>query len=185
MRHKYYLFALYSEVSVDTVNKKEPGKVSSRRKRLRDSLWTDIQDEQLWLRTKRVGFTTIPRTMSLIGRILDHLSGKGFPVAATYLTLWCWVFDEAFVEIRNPKEFAYESGFGGPRAESTWKNRMQRLKELGFIMAKPGLLGDFQYIVILNPIKVIHEIYSSREKDHAYNALLSRLAQIGADDLDT
>jgi hypothetical protein len=151
---------------------------------MRDSLWPDITEESLWLRTKRVGFTTIPRTMSIIGRILDHLSGKGFPVSATYLTLWCWVFDEAFVEIRNPKEFAYESGFSGPRAESTWKNRMHRLEELGFIKSKAGLLGEFQYILILNPIKVINEIYADRIKDHSYNALLGRLVQVGADDLD-
>lgn len=131
-----------------------------------------------------MGFTTIPRTMALIGRIIDQLSGKGIPLASTYLALWCWVFDEAFVEIRNPKELAYESGFNGTRGEATWRTRMRRLEELGFIMTKPGLLGEFQYVLILNPIKVIETHYSVVPKDLAYSALLSRLTQVGADDLD-
>ncbi|MDC6126778.1 hypothetical protein PPH41_01980 [Burkholderia gladioli] len=122
--------------------------------------------------------------MSLIGRIIDQLSGKGFPVFGTYLTLWCWVFDEAFVEIRNPKEFSFESGFSGPRGEATWRARMRKLEELGFIASKPGLAGDFQYVLIFNPIKVIEATYADRQKDVAYNALLSRLIQVGANDLD-
>ena len=121
--------------------------------------------------------------MSVIGRIIDQLSGKGFPLFGTYLTLWCWVFDEAFVEIRNPREFAFESGFTGPRAEATWRNRMRRLQELGFIDVKPGLSGEFQYILIYNPIKVIEALHADLPKTLSYNTLLSRLAQVGADDL--
>lgn len=166
----------------------EPKKVrrslSQRRTQLRDSLWPDISENLLWLRTQRVGFTTIPRTMALIGRIIDQLSGKGFPLTSTYLALWCWVFDEAFVEIRNPRELAFESGFSGPRGEATWRNRMRRLEELGFIQTKPGLAGEFQYILILNPIKVIETHFLNQPKDLAYNALLGRLAHVGADDLD-
>ncbi|MEH6461723.1 hypothetical protein [Chitinimonas sp. JJ19] len=158
--------------------------MSARRKMLRDGLWPGLDESKLWLRSQRVGFTTIPRTMALVGRILDQLSDKGFPLSSTYLTLWCWVFDEAFVEIRNPKEFAFESGFSGPRGEATWRGRMRRLAELGFIDAKPGLAGEFQYVLIFNPIKVIDLQYADKNKDHAYKALLSRLAEIGADDLD-
>jgi hypothetical protein len=122
--------------------------------------------------------------MGLIGRIIDNLSGKGFPLTSTYLTLWCWVFDEAFVEIRNPKEFSYESGFSGLRGEATWRSRMRRLEELGFIMTKPGVMGEFQYVLIINPIQVIEAQFKDRKKDYAYNALIGRLIQVGADDLD-
>lgn len=156
---------------------------SFRRKQLRLKLWPDISDDQMWIRTQRTGFTTIPRTMNLIGRIIDSFSGKGFPLFGTYLTLWCWVFDEAFVEIRNPKEFAFESGFSGSRAESVWKIRMRRLEELGFIMTKPGLAGDFHYVLLMNPIKVIEHLYKDKPIDISYSTLIGRLVQIGADDL--
>ena len=164
--------------------KKVPRSISERRKQLRTTLWPDVNDDQLWLRTKRVGFTTIPRTMSLVGRIIDQHSGKGFPLSSTYFALWCWVFDEAFVEIRNPRELAFESGFSGPRGETTWRNRMRKLEEMGFISTKSGLAGDFQYILIFNPLKVIESLYLDLPKDIAYNALLSRMTHIGADDLD-
>ncbi|WP_233839466.1 hypothetical protein [Paraburkholderia sp. ZP32-5] len=168
----------------ETAPKKIPRKAGEKRKYLRDRMWPDVPESKLWLRSRRVGFTTLPRTMPLIARILNLLSDKGFPLSDTYLTLWCWVFDEAFLEIRNPREFAFESGFGGPRAEATWNGRMKRLEELGFIRSKVGPSGDFAYVLLLNPIQVIDEIYKTRAHDQYYTALLSRLIQIGADDLE-
>lgn len=166
------------------VGRKPRLKATDRRKQLRQRLWPETLDEHLWIRTQKTGFTTIPRTMTLIMRILDTLSGKGLPVAMTYLTLWCWTFDEGFVEIRNPKEFAYESGFSGPRAESIWKIRMRRLESLKFIKTKAGLGGDFHYVLLLNPIQVIEQIYKDKPHNLAFSSLLSRLTQVGADDLD-
>lgn len=163
---------------------KKSRSATDRRTTLRQNLWPDVTDEMLWLRKQRTGFTTIPRAMPLIGQILDTLSGKGFPLMSTYLTLWCWVFDEGIVEIRNPREMAHEAGFSGPRAEATWRTRMRRLAEYGFIRAKPGLAGDFQYVLLLNPMQRIRELYADKDQDLVYNALLGRLAQVGADDMD-
>lgn len=158
--------------------------VAARRKRLRETLWPEIKEEQLWLRSRSVGFTTIPRTMPLIGLILDRLSGKGIPLLSTYLTLWCWVFDEGIVEVRNPRELAHESGFSGPRAEATWRSRMRRLEELGFIKAKAGLAGEFQHVLLMNPLQRIKQLYANATNDPLYIGLLGRLSQIGADDMD-
>ena len=168
----------------EIVAKKVRKKASDRRRDLRKALWPDVEEADLWLRSQRVGFTTIPRAMPLLGQILDQLSGKGFPLFSTYLTLWCWVYDEGIVEIRNAKELAHEAGFSGPRAESTWRSRMKKLEELGFVMSRPGLAGDFQYVLLMNPFKRIRDLYSQRLPDALYTALLGRLAQIGADNLD-
>ena len=171
-----------ADTDIKTVKIKKS--MSERRKTLRNNLWPEIPESRLWLRNQRQGFTTIPRTINLIGRIMNQNSGKGFPLLETYLTLWCWVFDEGLVEIRNPRELAYESGFSGPRGEATWRSRMRRLEDMGFIMAKPGLAGDFQYVLLLNPLQVIENLYSDKPKDLAYNSLLGRLSHVGADDLD-
>jgi hypothetical protein len=122
--------------------------------------------------------------MPWIGQILDHHSGKGFPVFSTYLTLWCWVFDEAVIEIRNPREFALEAGFSGPRAEGTWRSRMRRLEEMQFISTKKGLAGEFQYVLLVNPLLRIRQLYEGNRDDPLYLALLGRLTAIGGDDLD-
>jgi hypothetical protein len=171
-------------MEVDISTKKGGRSAADRRKRLRDTLFPGVGEDRLWLRTQNTGFTTIPRTMPLIGQIMDQLSGKGFPVFMTYLTLWCWVFDEALVEIRSPREMAHEAGFTGPRAEGTWRSRMRKLQELGFIKAKPGLLGEFQYVLLLNPLQRIKELYADKTDDLLYTGLVGRLAQIGADDLE-
>lgn len=158
-----------------------------KRAALRDTFWPNIPDKSLWLRKERTGFTTLPRTMPLIGRIMDQLSGKGFPLFSTYLCLWCRVYDEAFVEIRNDREMAFEAGFSGTRGEVTWRTRMRSLQELGFIDTRPGLASDLQYVLILNPIIVIAEFYRVTERPHdaAYTALITRLIEVGADDLDS
>jgi hypothetical protein len=170
----------------DIDDKKVTNKKSlpERRRQLRMQLWPDVAETSLWLRKQRQGFTTIPRAMPLIGKIMDQFSGKGYPLQQTYLTLWCWVFDEGLVEIRNPREFSYEAGFSGPRGESTWRSRMRRLEDLGFIKSKPGLAGEFQFVLLLNPFIVIDKLYLGENKDVAYHVLLSRMAQVGADDLD-
>lgn len=164
--------------------KKISSVTSRKRGEMRRKFWPEVDESHLWLRTKNQGFTTLPRTFTVIARILDRLSGKGVPLADTYLTLWCWVFDEAIVEIRNPKEFAFESGFSGARAEATWKSRMRRLEELGFIKSKPGIAGEFQYVLLMNPLLVIRKVYEGKDHDEAYNALISRMLQIGATDFD-
>lgn len=165
---------------------KKVSAASSKRTALRATFWPNIDEKTLWLRRENVGFTTIPRTMNLIGRIMDQLSGKGFPLFATYFTLWCRVYDEAFVEIRNDRELAFESGFSGPRGEVTWRGRMRKLQELGFIDIRPGLASDMQYVLILNPIMVIATAYSvsPRSADLSYTSLMARLIEVGATDLD-
>jgi hypothetical protein len=159
---------------------------NAKRAALRHTLWPDIRNNELWLRKEKVGFTTIPRTMSLIGRIMDQLSGKGFPLFGTYLALWCRVYDEAFVEIRNDRELAFESGFSGARGEVTWRARMRKLQELGFVDLRPGLASDLQYVLILNPMLVIEANYKKNKlpQDTAYTALMARLIEVGADDLE-
>jgi len=156
-------------------------KMSTKTRTLRNELWPEINEEMLWSRTKQDGFTTIPRTMSHIMNIMNDLS-NGKPLSSTYFVLWCRVFDENMVTISNPKEWAYESGFSGQRAEQTWRQRMELLVEFGFIKAKPGASGDYNYVLILNPYIVIKELIESEKlkKDERYNALVARMIDIGA-----
>lgn len=51
--------------------------------------------------------------------------------------------------------YAAEAGFSGERAVDTWRRRMKRLRELGFIRTKKGVSGDFHYILLMNPNVVI------------------------------
>lgn len=159
-------------------------KIGEKTLAMRKQLWPKIDDDILWHRKRKTGYTTIPRGMSYIMQIMDYMS-SGKPVSQTYLPLWCHTYDEYMITIANPRIMAFESGFTGQRAEATWKGRMKILEELGFIKSKPGASGTYNYVLILNPYTVIKKIKEEGRMipEHMYNALLERTKEIGATDL--
>lgn len=153
-----------------------------RRAKLIETLWgDDLEKLKIWNRLEHDGYTTVPRTLPYIIKVMDSLSEKGMPLASSYLALWCRVFDEGFIEIKDRETLAYESGFSGQRAVHTWNGRMKALKELGFIDSKSGPNGEFQYVIIKNPLWVIKEIYKKKDKNEAYNMLAARMIDVGAE----
>ena len=80
---------------------------------------------------------------------------------------------------------AFESGFTGQRAEATWNGRMKTLVDFGFIDAKPGASGPYNYILIFNPYTAIKGLKEKGEPIpvNIYNTLLQRMKDIGANDL--
>lgn len=158
-------------------------KMDSRRLKLRNQLWPEINDDLLWLRKREgtAGFTTIPRGLSLISQIMDALSVRK-PLSNTYLTLWCYSSDPMIITIQRPYQMALESGFAGQRALSTWRDRMKKLEDLGFIRSAKGASGEFHYVVILNPYLVVRQLHESDEHKiphDLYNTLLERVDEIG------
>ncbi len=160
---------------------KRSSRMTQKRERLRKKFWPEIIEENLWLRKKTNGFTTIPRALSIISVIMNSLT-KGKPVSSTYVTLWCYVFDEMTVTIQRPRQMAMESGFSGQRSENTWRNRMKKLEELGFIKSKPGASGYFHYVLLLNPYLVVKQLYINKNykvPEDLYNTLADRIDEIG------
>jgi len=164
--------------------KKRASKMSKRTLDLRSQLWPELDESQLWKRTTAKGFTTIPRTMPHILDIMDDLAGKGTPVSKVYLSLWCRVFDEGMLEIKSYDDLAFEAGFSGQRAITTWKQRMYLLVELGFIRAEKGARGEFDYLLLLNPYPIIKLLYNDKKiQKQKYIALFARAQEVGATDL--
>lgn len=153
---------------------------------LRRKLWPLIEDTDLWLRKERIGFATLPRAVPIILTIMDGMN-KGKPVSSTYLDLWCRVMDEMFVQLQSPLAMAFSAGYEGERAVRTWRERMKRLNDDGFIDAKPGAFGEMSYAILLNPYHVIRRHYEAKHPavtNARYNALMARAHEIGATDLE-
>lgn len=139
----------------------------------------------LWSWKSRKGFVPVPRLMPLMMGIMDDLSGKGFPVGQTYLEMWSRLYDELFLTLNRPEEMAFHAGFTGQRALRTWKDRVKRLAELGFVDVKPGPLGELSYVIFLNPYHVIKRAYlKGNVQENKWQALVIRTNEIGAFDLD-
>jgi hypothetical protein len=167
----------------DKSEKKKKSRMQKKYIQIRAEHWPKLEVANLWDRTECDGFTTMPRTMPHIGRILDALADSGKPLAETYFALWARVWDEAILIIDTPKALAFESGFLSSRGESNWRERMKKLKELGFIDSKPGTSGEFHYVLLYNPHKVVRRLRAdNRIDDRLYNPLYERALDVGADD---
>jgi len=173
-------------IGSDIVVAKPRKKIAQRQLELRGRLWPDVKEDHLWLRKKRQGFTTIPRSMPLLLDIMDDLA-KGQPVAMVYLELWCRAFDECFVTLSRSKEMAFHSGLSGQRGERTWRARMKILADLGFIKVQNGASGPLSYALIMNPYMVVSKLKDEKHpglRADKFNELQARASEIGADDLD-
>jgi len=157
-------------------------KMDEKREKLIKELWGDELDRlKIWHRKSHDGYTTIPRTLPYIYKIMNELADVGKPVSDTYFSLWCNSFDGGFVEVKDKGRFAYEAGFTGQRSITTWLGRMKKLQSLGFINAKEGFGEEFRYILLINPHWLVNEIYkASGNKDERFNSLVARMQDIKA-----
>lgn len=166
--------------------------VLDRQLKVRQQLWPDVTNRMLWDRNERVGFATTPRPMPLIMSIMDDLSGKGFPVGQTYFEMWSRLMDELFLTLKDKEEMAFHAGFSGQRAVRTWKDRVKRLKKLGFIDLKSGAYGDESYAIFFNPYHVIKRAFLLKPQTFTntiynqakFHALVLRMTEISAIDMN-
>lgn len=158
----------------------------SRNTKLRKRIFPDIEDDDIWNWKNEDGFATVPRTLPHFGKIMDSLS-KGKPLSSTYIALWCRLWDESgIIKNTNSSELAWESGFSGQRAVTTWRMRMKKLTDLGFIRIKKFGTEEYGYIVLMHPYDVSKTLYKNGEgyDNHLYEMLKIRADQIGGADLE-
>lgn len=136
--------------------------------------------EWLWHRTTHQGFITIPRTLPLAMQAIDAES-KGQPAGHTLFCLWARYPDNPLIIVENPATFASEAGFFGERAVDTWRRRMKKLRELGFIVTKKGPSGDFHYVLLINPNAAVEFLHQrGMVQTDLYARFIDRLSEVGA-----
>ena len=159
-------------------------RIKERAIRRRLVLWPDISTDKNWDRRRSDGFTTIPRTLALVGMIADTLADKNKRVSSTYWGLWCRVWDTGVVIIENEYELATEAGFTGERRVYTWRDRIKQLVKLNFIEVKEGPKGPYQYALIINPYHVLCDHRKDqRIQEQSWLSFLERSEEISAKDI--
>jgi hypothetical protein len=159
-------------------------KLEGSRVALRSRLWPKVQPALLWSRKSAKGFATVPRTMPLLMQIMDRLH-IGKPVSSVYLDLFCRAFDESFVRLDKAPQMAFSAGFVTARGHHTWAERLDLLKQDGFIDIAPGPFGVRSFALIFNPYFVVQELREKARIDDAlYNALAFEAESFGAKDLE-
>ena len=158
-------------------------KIAKTYKERRQNLWPELTDEDFWSKDSK-GFVCVPRCMPIIMLTMDYFSPNQ-PLSKTYFSLWCRCFDEMIVRVDNCTVLAMESGFSGERQITTWKSRIEKLEELGFIKKKKSFDGEL--IVLLNPFKIILELFDSKTSTPSLqflkDALETRVLEVGSKDI--
>lgn len=140
----------------------------------------DVSEAWKWSRKTHDGFSTIPRTLPIAMQIIDSQS-KGQPAGHVLFCLWARMPDHPVITIENPSTFAAEAGFLGERAVDTWRRRMKTLRDLQFIITKPGASGEFHYVMLTNPNAAVEWMrHNSKVQDGLYGRFIERLPEIGA-----
>lgn len=155
-------------------------KMAERAEEQRKVHFPTVPAEWLWHRKSNDGFCTIPRTLPIAMQAVDDQS-KGQPAGHVLFCLWARSPDHPVVTIENPATFAAEAGFTGVRAVDTWRRRMKRLEELGFIARKAGATVDFHHVLLLNPNASVEWMRTRGwVQDDLYGRFLDRVADVGA-----
>lgn len=166
-----------------TQKKKRVSKAHKNAMTMRAELWPGLDENRLWRRNVNDGFSTIPRTLSLIASIIDDLAkketGKSQAAGKTYFGLWCRVWDENLLIIENETAYALEAGYPGERNTTTWRSHMRVLQRLGFIEVRDGAYGPFNYVLLLNPYIILRGL-KDQIPQKTYSFLLQRSIEIGA-----
>lgn len=150
----------------------------------RAKIWPGLNPDEVW-KLENEGWVAVPRLMPLMMSIMDEMSGKGYPVSRTYLELWSRLREEQFLTLNRPEEMAFHAGFEGQRSLRTWKDRMLRLNDLGFISLQDGPLGPFSHAVVYNPYYVIKRAQlAGKVSDRKWQALIIRANELSIFDPD-
>jgi len=155
-------------------------RLSARRLALRNKLWPDAT-RVVWSRHDAKGFTTIPRTLPLIMRLIADLTPKG-DASRVYLDLWFRAFDEGLVTVHDEIEMAYACGYDGPRAARTWREHIQTLADLGFIRVKQLGNREVGHVLLLDPLTAAARLHTKGHVSEAWwNSFVTRADEIGAE----
>jgi hypothetical protein len=159
-------------------------KVAIRRQGLRDQLWPGEADN-LWHRTTEDGYSTIPRTLPLVMTLIDQQKDKGRDISRVYFDLWCRQMDDSFVEVTDEESFAYSSGFTTTgRNVRSWRERIEMLRDLGFIGVQPNGSRKYGYILLHHPHRIVlglKEQGKIKVGDPWWGAFSKRASEIGAE----
>ena len=160
-----------------TSGKKTP---AEKREELREGLWPG-SEHMIWSRHRNDGYTSIPRVLPLILALIQQLCEKEDP-SRVYFDLWARNWDEGIITITDDEEFAYSSGYTSNRAVRSWRERVWKLAELGFIKVQSSGNREIGHILILNPLLVCAQRRAENKSfpDGWWPAFLRRTQEIGA-----
>jgi hypothetical protein len=137
------------------------GKVSAKRRAtMRERIWPD--DAEYWRGPKDQGYFCGPRSLPLIVRLLNSKSVAGVEnLGGVYLELLSRHLGEGLVEMGPEEDHAYAAGYSGQRAVRSWRERMKRLEEYGFIRTERRGSLTYGYVFLVHPAVAVNKFVTA------------------------
>lgn len=161
---------------------RRPTRAEMRRRDFLAELWPDAS-AFTWHRGRETGFTTVPRTLSMIGALIKLLTDRA-DASRVYFDLWLRAHDEALIEVVDEAEFALSCGYAlGTRHVRTWQERVHHLQRLGFIAVRPKPSRSIGFIFLIHPhaaVMRLKEQEPERIPDWWWALFQTRIKEIGA-----
>ena len=178
-----------SKASAEKLTARKRSKADEAALEIRKLHFPTVADDKLWLLNgERGGFAQVPRTLSLFSEVIikqavKKKTGVSSAAGATYNVLWLHTKGQGIAKIDNEEDAALEAGYGGERAQSTFRKHMRTLKELGFVDYIEEARGRVKWVLMLNPYLVLKDLFAQGlvDKRH-YAAMIDRLSQMGSAD---
>ncbi len=169
--------------TLKTTRKRKVKKTPEERRRvLRNKLFRG-SSTRVWSRTDEDGFSTIPRTLPLIGTLIRLLTDD-LDASRAYFDLWGRVYDEGLVDVTDEEEFAASCGYATPsRNVRTWRERIETLVKLGFVEVQPKGTRKYGYILLVHPLDMAEKLRQTRKQDVPdwwWSLFQKRVSEIGA-----
>jgi len=155
------------------------------REQLREQLWPNSEG-RIWQGPKETGYWCAPRTLPLLLHLANdkRIVGK-VDCSFVYIEILSRDFGQGIVEIKDPDEHAYCSGYTGNRALRSWRERMIALSNAGFIEVKPKGNRSLGYVLVIHPRLVVEALRAQKKVDDTWwNLMQDQLRKAGAPGLE-
>lgn len=156
-------------------------KADRRRLRVRDELWPDAEslvgksEEKGWWRATRV--LPLLLTLARDKRITGNLD-----CSSVYLELLSRDFGQGLVEVLDEDEHAFFAGYRGKRATRSWRERVIKLEQAGFLKVASKGNRKLGFVLLLNPHRVAVQLREAGKIDEDWWRLYrNRLEAVGAE----
>lgn len=126
----------------------------------------------------------IPRTAGMVAEVVikeahKKMFGASSGAGATYMTIWLHVMACGVARIDSEEDAAFEAGYGGERAVTTFRRHLRTLKKMGFIDLVESR-GRIKWVLIFNPYQVVKRLHEEGNlTSDTFKAVSDRAMAIG------
>jgi|GEM_PF-4381284 len=143
----------------------------------RDALFGDSPFDRMWRSGReKIGFFCPPRVLPVLMLIAkDKTLVGGKNCGPVYLELLALDWGEGFVRIIDEEAHAFRCGFSNSRGLRSWRERMRKLEEIGFIEIARHSAREIGYVLMVHPNKIVERLRAEGklQEEHwlAYNEI--------------